>query len=115
MVDQSESPTAPPHLTHSHLPERTMSALIEASATINASLELPVVLDGIARSAAMVLRAEASSVLMLEKRRDKLVFLAAFGDRADTLLGAEFDSKLGIAGHVASTGRSMMVLDVAQD
>src|SRR5437868_8948401 len=114
-IEQADPSALVPRLAYSRLPERTLSALIEASATINATLELSVVLDAIARSAAMVLRAEASSVLMLDRRRNKLVFLAACGDRADTLIGAEFDANLGIAGHVAATGAPTLVADVSQD
>jgi len=115
MTDPQLSAPTSPRINYGRLPQRTMSVLIEASASINASLELPVVLDAIARSAAMVLRAEASSVLMLDRRRSKLVFHAAFGDRADTLLGEEFDATLGIAGRVTATGKPAMVGDVSTD
>jgi len=92
-----------------------MSALIEASAAINASLDLQRTLEAIARSAAMVMQAEASSVLLLDRRRNKLVFKAAIGDRGDALLGEEFDANLGIAGKVAATGRPALVTDVQRD
>jgi Nif-specific regulatory protein len=89
-----------------------MSALIEASAAINASLDLQRTLEAIARTAAMVMQAEASSVLLLDRRRNKLVFKAAIGDRGDALLGEEFDANLGIAGKVAATARPALVTDV---
>ena len=91
----------------------TLAALVEASAAINASLELSTTLQAVARCAADVLDAEASSVLLLDKGRGKLVFQAAVGDRSDALLGEEFDADLGIAGRVASTGQAMLVTDVA--
>ncbi|MCK6485807.1 MAG: sigma 54-interacting transcriptional regulator [Phycisphaerae bacterium] len=97
------------------LPQRTMSALVEASASINATLEIGVVLDAIVRSAAMVLHAEASSVLMLDRKRNKLIFRAAVGDRGDLLLGEEFDANLGIAGYVARTAEPVLVRSAAQD
>jgi len=102
-------------LEHRPLPQRTMSALIEASAAINASLDLQQTLEAIARSAARVMEAEASSVLLLDRRRNKLVFKAAIGDRGDILLGEEFDANLGIAGRVAATGRPALVTDVRQE
>ncbi len=49
---------------------KTLGALVEASAAINSTLELNVVLNQIAESAASVMEAEASSVLMLDRRRN---------------------------------------------
>ena len=100
--------------TYRGLPPRTVSALVEASAAINASLNMEDVLQAIARTAAVVLRSEASSVLMLDQRRRKLVFRAAVGDRGPALLGEEFDADLGIAGQVAATGKPVIVGDVSE-
>lgn len=89
-----------------------MASLIEASTAINSSLDLQATLQAIARSAASVMQAEASSVLLLDKRRDKLTFLASVGGGGDRLLGEEFDADLGIAGQVISTGQPVLVTDV---
>ncbi|MFH1748663.1 MAG: sigma 54-interacting transcriptional regulator [Planctomycetota bacterium] len=105
----SESPVKWP--THC-MGERALTALLEASAAINASLELPATLQAIAHSAAEVLDAEGSSVLLLDKKRQKLTFQAAVGDRSGFLIGDEFDARYGIAGQVAATGQGMMVPDV---
>ena len=96
-------------------PPETLSALAQASNAINSTLKLDVVLDQIARSAANVMRAEASSVLMLDRRRTRLIFAAAFGERGQALIGKEFDAKLGIAGHVLETGNAQNVSDVSAD
>jgi len=88
--------------------------LVEASATINASLDMDEVLQAIAQKAAVVLRSEASSVLLLDRRRHRLIFRAAVGDRGPLLLGEEFSADLGIAGHVVSTGEGAIVPDVRQ-
>jgi len=96
-------------------PVETLTALAEASAAINSTLELEVVLDQVARSAAKVMRAEAASVLVLDRRRNKLVFAAAVGTQGSTLIGKEFDAGLGIAGHVLKTGRPQNVADVTAD
>lgn len=95
------------------LDEATLAALVEASAAMSASLDLGDVLQAIVRSAAHVLKAEASSLLLLDSRRRKLVFRAVYGIRADQLLGQEFDADRGIAGLVASTGRPELIADVA--
>jgi Nif-specific regulatory protein len=97
-----------------NLTPRTMSALVEASAAINASLNSGEVLQAIAQKAAVVLRSEASSVLMLDRRRNRLVFMAAVGDRGPSLLGEEFDADLGIAGKVTATAKPVIVPDVRE-
>ena len=94
------------------LSPRAASALVEASAALNASLDMGEVLQAITQKAAAVLRSEASSVLLLDKRRNRLVFRAAVGDRGPALLGEEFDAELGIAGNVATTGKARIVSDV---
>ncbi len=99
-------------LPTSNLSPDSLAALAEASAAINSSLEFDKVLNAIAESAAEVLSAEASSVLLLDQRRRKLVFVAAVGDRGNALVGEEFDAELGIAGHVAATGEPAIAPDV---
>ncbi len=97
------------------LPQETLSALVEATAAINSSLELEATLQAIAQSAANVMQAEASSVLLLDAARRKLVFMAATGNSGPMLLGEEFDADLGIAGKVAGSGKPIIVTDVRQD
>ena len=85
-----------------HLPPESLSALVDASAAINSAQGLDETLAAIARAAASVMRAEASSVIVLDEQRGKQVFAAAVGDRADQLLGvvdvtAEMDAALAPA------------------
>ncbi len=94
------------------LDRRTLAALVEASATISSSLDLSTTLQAIARAAADVLTAEASSVVLLDRARQKLVFRAAVGIYGSLLLGEEFDANLGIAGRVAQSGIGALVPDV---
>jgi len=96
-------------------PPQTLSALVDASAAINATLEFTSVLQAIAQTSAAVLRCEASSVLMLDKRRNKLIFHAAVGDRGQALIGEEFDANLGIAGKVIQTAKWQIVGDVKEN
>ena len=101
-------------LTAYSFSSEALGALAQASATINSTLELDVVLDQIAHSAASVMRAEASSVLMLDRRRNKLVFAAAVGEQGRVLMGREFDADLGIAGRVLKNGAAVSVADVSK-
>ena len=105
----------PESLTAGSIDYSTLRALLEASARMNESLDLDYVLDTIATSAAEVLHAEASSVILLDRPRQKLVFKAATGPLGSQLVGQEFDARLGIAGRVASTGRPEIAHDVQQD
>lgn len=68
-----------------------------------------------ARSAAEVMNAEASSVLVLDGRRQKLVFSAASGPAGAELIGQEFDATLGIAGRVLTQREPDVVRDVSRD
>jgi len=61
------------------------------------------------------MRAEASSVLLLDKSGKKLTFKAAVGQRADQLLEQDFDAHLGIAGKVACSGKPVLVSNVGED
>ncbi|MFO0837287.1 MAG: sigma 54-interacting transcriptional regulator [Phycisphaerae bacterium] len=99
-------------LDESAIDRRTLAALVEASTTISSSLDLSTTLQAIAKAAAEVLAAEASSVILLDRSRQKLIFRAAVGLYGNLLMGEEFDSKLGIAGRVASTGQPTLVPDV---
>jgi Nif-specific regulatory protein len=93
------------------LPSESLAALMEAAAVINSTLETASVLQTIARLACTVARAEASSVLLFDARRKKLVVAAATGHRRYSLVGREFDSQLGIPGHVVRTGRPLQITD----
>ncbi len=94
--------------------EGALEALLEASTIINGTLELNAVLQAIAQQAARVLNAEASSVIILDKTRNKLVFRAAVGEAGKQLIGEEFDAGLGIAGKVVSTGQPILVAHVSE-
>ncbi len=94
---------------------RTLTALLEASSAINSSLDLREVLQAIARAVPSVVGSEASSVLLLDPRRNKLIFRAAVGQIGEKLLDTEFDATLGIAGYVVRTGKPATVADAQRD
>jgi len=101
-------------LTTGAIDGSTLAALLEASVTINSTLDLENVLQAIAESAAEVLNAQASSVILLDRKRNKLIFKATVGSTAGRLLGQEFDASLGIAGRVATTGQPEIATDAHQ-
>ncbi len=97
------------------LPSQTLSALVDASAAINAAQGLDETLTAIARAAAAVMKGEAASVIMLDEPRGKQVFRAAVGDRSEQLLGMEYDQGLGISGKVMHSGQAVIVNDVRKE
>ncbi len=97
------------------LPPASLTALCEAAAAINSTLDLPAVLQTIARLACEVTRAEASNVFSLDTRSKKLNIVAAFGHRREVLVGQEFDAYRGIPGHVLRSGEAAIVSDVRRD
>jgi len=101
-------------LTNQLSPE-ALSALVDASAAINSATGLDETLQAIARAAAAVMRAGASSVIVLDEARDKQVFRAAIGDRSDQLIGVAFDRDAGISGRVLASGEAEIVDDVSKD
>ena len=94
---------------------KTLAALLDASVTINSTLDLESVLQAIAETAEEVLDAEASSVMLLDRPRGRLVFKATVGPIAAELIGQEFDAQLGIAGRVARTARAEIASDAHLD
>ncbi len=97
------------------LPAETLSALLDALVAVNSAGELEETFAAIARSAAAVMRAEASSVILADRARDKQVFVAAVGDRADQLIGLEYEMGAGLSGKAMAARRPLAVDDVARD
>ena len=98
-----------------NLPPETLSALVDASAAINGAQDLEATLSAIARAAAAVMKAEASSVIILDRARGKQIFRAAVGDRADQLIGVQYEEGVGISGKVMQAGEAIIVQDVTKE
>jgi len=92
-----------------------LSSLVDASAAINSAQGLDETLAAIARGAAAVMKAEASSVIILDAVRHKQVFRAAVGKSADRLIGEEYDEGDGISGKALETGEAIIVNNVGEN
>ena len=97
------------------LPAECLASLVEASTAINSAQGVDQTLGAIARAAASVLAAEASSVIMLDKARNKQVFRAATGDHAEQLINVEYDAEAGISGAALRSGQVAVVHDAQQE
>lgn len=99
--------------THA-LAASSFTALTEAAAAINSTLELDHVLRTIARLACQVTHSEASNVFSLNGQGGQLVLAAATGHHREALVGRSFDARLGIPGQVMRSGEPLVVPDVSR-
>ncbi|MEJ2085266.1 MAG: sensor domain-containing diguanylate cyclase [Acidobacteriota bacterium] len=79
-------------------------------------------LVAILRKANEFVPSEAGSILLdnptekhRERKRNTLTFIAAFGDKADNLVGQRVPAEKGIGGHVYITGTSYRTANLAED
>jgi Nif-specific regulatory protein len=69
----------------------------------------------IIESVTRLMEAKASSLLLVNKSRNKLYFQIATGEAKEEVKKFEIDMGQGIAGHVALTGKPLLVPDVSKD
>ncbi|HEY7677384.1 MAG TPA: GAF domain-containing protein, partial [Candidatus Methylomirabilis sp.] len=98
---------------------RQLGSLMEVSVLIGSSLDLTEVLNSVMQKAQDVMDAEASCVMLLNERTNKLEFEVALGEADSTLETLKktvtLDLGQGIAGAVAVTRTPELVADVAAD
>jgi signal transduction histidine kinase/putative methionine-R-sulfoxide reductase with GAF domain len=92
-----------------------LKALTQASATINSNRELRPLLDQIMREAQAMMRAEASSVFLIDERTSDLVMTVAQGPKGPVLANLRLKRGEGIAGWVVTHGETLLVADVDSD
>jgi GAF domain-containing protein len=72
-------------------------------------------LSAVAQTVATVLDAQAASIALHEPELGQLVFHAAAGPSAGSVVGLRIDAASGIAGYVFSTGQPLAVANVGAD
>ncbi|MFW6284109.1 MAG: sigma-54 interaction domain-containing protein [Desulfosalsimonas sp.] len=77
--------------------------------------DLDRLLEMILEAGARMMRARASSLLLLDKKTGRLNFQVATGAKKDEIKQFSVRVGEGIAGHVASTGEPLLIADVSQD
>jgi signal transduction histidine kinase len=82
---------------------------------MTSSLDLEQVLTTVMEETALVLRTEASSILLLDEESSELVFEAAVGPRSEEVKGLRLPLEQGIVGWVAREGQRLLVPDVGED
>jgi signal transduction histidine kinase len=94
---------------------RQLSALNEISQKLATELNVENLLELITQSAANILNAEAGSLLLTDENSDSLEFKVATGASGKALIGRRFPKNKGLAGEVATTGKTIIVNDAAND
>jgi len=95
---------------------RRLEAIDRLTATNAAgSLADEPLLTAVARTATVVLEAQAASIALHRSADDRLIFVAAAGPAAGEVVGLGIDATAGIAGYAFATGQPLAVADVSAD
>ncbi len=95
--------------------EFSINRLKDISSWISSVYDLNQLLELILASGTRIMRAKASSLLFLDEKKQKLYFKVATGLKKEEIKQFEISVGQGIAGHVAKTGRPVLIEDVAKD
>jgi len=92
-----------------------LNALNKISSELTRTTDLDVLLNKIIEYAAMIVKAEAASILLLDKINQELYFKASLGKKSREIKKYKVKVGEGIAGWVAEKGKSLIVDDVTKD
>ncbi len=94
---------------------RDLEEIIKISTLINSTFEINEVLNRIMNSANRVVKAEVSSLLLIDRKSRELYFHVALGDKGEEVKKFRLKLGEGIAGWVAEHSRPLIVPDVQKD
>jgi Nif-specific regulatory protein len=97
------------------IPDLTIDRLKEISQWVASVLDLDQLLELIIDTATRMMQAKASSLLLLDKKTNKLYFKVAIGERKEEVRKFEINVGQGIAGLVAQKGEPLLIPDVTND
>lgn len=92
-----------------------LSEMIKVSKMINSTLDLNSLLESIMDSAKIVLKAEASSLMLIDRKTNELFFNIISGEKERDLKEIRIPIGVGIAGIVADTCKPLIVNDAQND
>jgi len=92
-----------------------LNALNNISLELTRTTDLDVLLNKIIKYAAIIVKAEAASILLLDKEKNELYFKASLGKKSKEIKKYKVKFGEGIAGWVAEKGKSLIVENVAKD
>lgn len=91
------------------------TVLTEVSKTVNSTLSLNRVLEIAMKLVAQIMRAEASSLMLLDEEKKELIFKVALGKKGEQVKEIRIPLGSGIAGYVVEKGEPVVVPDVTRD
>lgn len=94
---------------------KDIEEILKISMLINSTFEIKEVLNRIMDSANRVVKAEASSILLIDETRNSLYFYVALGDKGEEVKKFTVKMGEGIAGWVAKNSKPLLVPDVQKD
>jgi Nif-specific regulatory protein len=94
---------------------KDLEEILKISMLINSTFDINEVLNRIMDSANRVVKAEASSILLIDETRDSLYFHVALGDKGEEVKKFTVKMGEGIAGWVAKNSKPLLVPDVQKD
>ncbi len=92
-----------------------LTVLTKTSNIINSTLNLQKLLKIIMKLVTEALQVESSSLMLLDKERNELVFEVALGEKGEEVKRITFPADKGIAGWVIKSQKSLLVPDVTKD
>jgi putative methionine-R-sulfoxide reductase with GAF domain len=92
-----------------------LNLLLEINASINSTRSLDELLSKITNTTSVIMRAEASSIALLDNTTDELVFQFVHGSASDTVRTIRVPVGKGISGWVAKYGVPLIVPDAHKD
>jgi signal transduction histidine kinase len=92
-----------------------LDALIQISNIINTNLNLDNVLESVMLVTTDIMKAEASSLFLIDDETDELVFHIVYGQEADKIRSRRMKKSQGIVGSVIESGNAEIVNDVTKD
>jgi signal transduction histidine kinase/DNA-binding response OmpR family regulator/putative methionine-R-sulfoxide reductase with GAF domain len=94
---------------------RETAALAEVGRDISSTLDLPTVMDRIARHAKDLLNGDNSAIFLPEDDGQKYRAIVAIGDIAEALQADVIELGVGIIGHLLQSGRAELINDTGAD
>jgi GAF domain-containing protein len=92
-----------------------LADLLRAGALLNSTLESRKVLESLMALANKLLRTEASSLLLIDEKGERLFFKASAGARAKEIMRFTLNPEKGIVGWVIQNKKPYIANDVASD
>ncbi|MDD5557633.1 MAG: sigma-54-dependent Fis family transcriptional regulator [bacterium] len=108
-------PTRPEEPRLDLLDRGQLADLLRAGRLLASTLDCDAVLGRLLELTNRLLRTEASSIILLDERRERLRFRASVGERAREVMDCTLSPGEGIAGWVIARGEPCTVEDVAAD